>query len=259
MLQSQLGFLNYFRGYIPAYSELMAPIEALRKQGNNIKWLPEHSAVLAKVRKILESEVLLVAPDYTKELFVATDASKYGLAAILYQVDAEGTNQYIRMGSRSLKPAEINYGAPQREFRAVLEALRWFKEYLYGRRFVLYTDHQALMYMLTRDKISPVIENWVDEILSFDFKIEHIPGIANHLPDALSRFYDSDPRTVESKGYGALLGALRPLEVEELQDITEVFTEAVGSEDVEEVVKGGILSSGHTCMVILEHQIWLGC
>jgi hypothetical protein len=77
-------------------------------------------------------------------MVVSTDASKYGLGAVLYQLDAEeGTNlevsellqmpkKYIRMASRSLNPSECNYGAPQRELLGVLFALRSFRPYLFG-------------------------------------------------------------------------------------------------------------------------------
>jgi hypothetical protein len=223
MLQRQLGFLNYFRGYVPCYSHIMAPIEKLREKDNRIAWTEEHSRIMARVRNILEMEILLVAPDYTRPLFVGTDASKYGLGAILYQVDENGKKQYIRMASRSLGPSEIHYGAPQRELRAVLEALRWFKVYLYGRKFTLYTDHQSLVYLLTRDKISSVIENWMYEVLSFDFEIKHLPGIENHLPDVLSRFYDDDPRREERPDYVALLGAL-PATEETERNIQNLWT-----------------------------------
>ena len=218
MLQRQLGFLNYFRGYIPKYSHLMAPIEELRSQGNKIKWLPEHSAIMAKVRSILEHEILLAAPDYSKPLFVGTDASKYGVAAVLFQKNEDGSKSYIRMASRSLIPSETHYGAPQRELRAVLEALRWFRVYLWGRKFTVYTDHQALVYMLSREKISPVVENWMHEILSFNIHFEHIPGIENHLPDALSRFYDDDPRIEEKPDYVALMGSMVIESLPQLQD-----------------------------------------
>ena len=153
-----------------------------------------------------------MAPNYTKPMYVRTDAPKYGLAAIFYQIDVK---RYIRMASRSLGPMEIHYGAPQRELRAVLEALRWFKVYLYGRQLKLYTDHQSLVYLLTRDKVSSVIENWMYEILSFNFEIRHLPGLENHLPDALSRFYYNDTRKEDRPDYVAIMGALTVAETDE--------------------------------------------
>jgi len=95
---------------------------------------------------------------------------------------------------------------------------------LYGRRFTLYTDHQSLIYLLTRDKISSVIENWMFEILSFDFEIKHLPGIENHLADVLSRFYDNDPRMNERPDYVRLLGAL-PAEETQSQDLQELWVQ----------------------------------
>ena len=208
MLQRQLGFINYFRGYIPRYSHLMAPIERLRTQGNKIEWKEEHTAIMRRVRSILETEILLAAPDYTRRLYVGTDASKYGIGAILYQIDEEtGEKRYIRMASRSLIPSEINYGAPQRELRAVLEALRWFKVYLHGRKFTLYTDHQSLIYMLSREKISSVIENWMFEILSFDWNSKPPSGC----PKQILR------RGPQGRKQSKLRASIRPVGVGERQ------------------------------------------
>jgi len=210
-LQQRLGFTNYFREYCPMYSKLMAPLESLRSKDSKIVWLPEHDRILDQFKKILSQQIMIQFPDFSQPLIVGTDASKYGLGAVLYQVDgAQDLNdpveliikkpkRYIRFASRSLSGSERNYGAPQRELLGVLFALRSFRAYLYGRRFRLLTDHQALTYMLNRPKVSSVIMNWLDEILLFNFKIEHLPGIKNILPDAISRIYDFDDREPDIK------------------------------------------------------------
>ena len=206
-LQQRLGFMNYFREYVPMYSRLMAPLEKLRTGGNQINWGPEHDVIVDKFERILRQQVLISYPDFTKQLIVSTDASKYGLGAALYQVDVEqGTKlevdqllampkKYVRLASKSLSPSECHYGAPQRELLGVLFALRSFRSYLFGHQFRLLTDHKSLTYMLERPKVSSVIFNWLDEILQFNFKMEHVPGILNVLPDLLSRIYDFDTRT----------------------------------------------------------------
>jgi transposase InsO family protein len=199
MLQSQLGFLNYFRDYIPGYSKLLAPIEALRSQGDKLQWLPAHTLIMEKIRNILETEILLQFPDFDLKFYVGTDASKYGISAVLYQIDKNGKKKYLRFASESLSPSERNYGAPQRELLAVLFALRSFRAYLFGRHFTIYTDHKSLTYLLSKEKVSSVIQNWMDEILGYDFEMVHLPGIENHLPDVLSRFYDNDPRLEDDK------------------------------------------------------------
>ena len=172
----------------------MAPIEDLRSQGDRIEWLEEHTVIFRKIKEILNEKVMLSYPDFNRELIIATDASKYGIGCMLYQIDDNKQKRYIRFASRSMSKSERNYGAPQRELLGVLYALRSFHNYVYGRRFKLYTDHQALTFMLKRTKLSSVIQNWMDEIMQYDFEMIHLPGISNHLPDVISRIYDFDPR-----------------------------------------------------------------
>jgi transposase InsO family protein len=204
-LQQRLGFTNYFREYCPLYSKLMAPLEQLRTQGK-IVWTKDHEKILDKFRAILNEQVMISYPDFSKPLIVATDASKYGLGCVLFQLVGHNDDQttvdqiikaqkrYIRFASRALTSSERNYGAPQRELLGVLFALKSFRPYLFGHRFRLFTDHQALTYMLERPKVSSVIFNWLDEILTYDFKMEHVPGLKNVLPDKISRIYDFDDR-----------------------------------------------------------------
>ena len=205
-LQQRLGFTNYFREYCPIYAKLMSPLEELRTQGDNVVWLPVHDLIMKKFRDILGQQLMIEYPDFTKPLIVGTDASKYGIGGVLYQMVGDCDDltdvqelvkqpkRYIRFASRALTPSERNYGAPQRELLGVLFALRTFRPYLFGRSFRLLTDHKSLTYMLERPKVSSVIFNWLDEILQFNFKIEHVPGILNLLPDKISRIYDFDER-----------------------------------------------------------------
>jgi transposase InsO family protein len=184
----------------------MSPLEELRTQGDKIVWLPEHDLIMKKLRDILSEQLMIEYPDFTKPLIVGTDASKYGIGGVLYQLVGECDDltdvqelikrpkRYIRFASRALTPSERNYGAPQRELLGVLYALRTFRPYLFGRFFRLLTDHKSLTYMLERPKVSSVILNWLDEILQFNFKMEHVPGILNLLPDKISRIYDFDER-----------------------------------------------------------------
>jgi transposase InsO family protein len=240
MLQRQLGFLNYFRDYIPKYSDLMAPVESLRSQGNNIKWTKDHDDILAKVRSILETRVLLQFPDFDKELFVGTDASKYGIGAVLYQLTSDGSKKYIRFASRSLSKSEQNYGAPQRELLAVLFALRSFHVYLFGHKFKVFTDHKSLTYMLQKTKVSGVIQNWMDEILTYNFTMEHLPGLLNHLPDAMSRFYDDDPRDETEIRY-TLVTAMD-------EDVTpDIYSEDLNDLEIEtnDEVKKDLMARAH--------------
>ena len=101
---------------------------------------------------------------------------------------------YISFAARALHDGEKGYGATKRELLAIIYALEHFRYYLFGNQFTLFTDYRALTYIFTQKHTNQMINNWLETLLSFDFKIVHRPGILNVLPDAISRFFDADKR-----------------------------------------------------------------
>jgi hypothetical protein len=102
MLQSQLGFFNYFRSEIPLYSRLFAPLEKLRYAAK-IDWCDEYQRIYDQALSILKSKLMLAFPDYDKPFFVSTDASKFGVGAVLYQEDTEKRPKYVKFVAKSLR------------------------------------------------------------------------------------------------------------------------------------------------------------
>jgi transposase InsO family protein len=187
-LQSHLGFINYFRDLIPLYSEIMAPLEAIRNM-KQITWNEEYSNIYTKIQNILASDIILSFPDFNLKFCIGTDASDSGVGAVLFQVKNEVTH-YINFAARSLSPSERNYGATKRELLAIIFALKKFHNYIYGTPFDLYTDHMALVSIFTQKNLNPMLERWIEILLSYNFTILHIKGIRNLLPDKISRFYE---------------------------------------------------------------------
>ena len=83
-----LGVVNYFRNFIPAASHLTKCMDKLRKapslQG---LWTAQHKQAFETLKKILLVHPVLHPVDFSKQLYVATDASNVGIAAVLYQFD----------------------------------------------------------------------------------------------------------------------------------------------------------------------------
>jgi RNase H-like domain found in reverse transcriptase len=77
---------------------------------------------------------------------------------------------------------------------AIINALEHFRNYLFGNQFTLFTDHIALTYIFTQKHTNQMIDNWLETLLSFYFKIVLTPGILNLLPDTISCFFDADNR-----------------------------------------------------------------
>ena len=189
-IQKFMGLINYFREYIPMISKVAAPIDRLRNDPDvKTHWTEEHTKSFESIKKILQSKALLHYPDMNKKFYVATDASIYGIAGVLFQRDDQSRIKHISFVSSSLSPSQRNWSTTKRELFAVVFALRKFRKYIWGRKFELYTDHKALVYLHTQKVANPMMIGWIDDLLDFDFDVVHIPGINNILPDTLSRLY----------------------------------------------------------------------
>lgn len=196
-IERLLGFTNYVRDYIPMYARLTEPLERLKKKKNFNLEAPEHAAGKASFGALVQainSAAVLHAPVPGVKLQVATDACQYGLGAVLYQeiTQRDGTErrQVIAFAATSLHGAQRSYPATGRELLGMIFALRKFHHYLFGREFVLYTDHDALTSMFTKKELSHHIKDWLDTVLQYDFEVRHRPGIKMILSDALSRIFD---------------------------------------------------------------------
>jgi transposase InsO family protein len=192
-MEKHLGFFNFFRDVIPLYSKLTAPLDKLRKVPNleNV-WTQEHSKAYDNLKKALLASQILSYPDFSRSFKIVTDASDKGLGAILYQENASGMIRYIAFAARSLSESERGYGATKRELAAIIFALEKFRYYVWGTHFTVYTDHNALKYIFTQKHSNQMINNWLEQLLDYDFNVVHLPGVQNILPDKLSRIYDAD-------------------------------------------------------------------
>ena len=191
-VESLLGLASYLRQYIPLYATLLAPFERVRKV-HAIKWNNQLEAAWCGLRAIISSAPVLHHAVEGVNLEVATDASNVGIGAVLYQT-IESQRQYIMFAAKALNSAQCNYPASKKELLAIVFALRAFDQWLLGRRFTLYTDHQALTFLLTTKNTTQTLRYWHDVMLQYDFKVIHRPGALNALPDAISRLFPRTPR-----------------------------------------------------------------
>ena len=189
-LQHYLGFFNYFRRFIPLYASVTAPLDRIRRKDVKQNWGKYQQQAWDKILKLLEMAPILRFPEFGKKFFLATDASKRGLGAVLFQEMENGEKAYISFQARALRKYEGNYPVSKLEVLAVIFALRKFRYYLLGRRFTLFTDHMALTSLFSAKKTNPAIMmRWLEIILEYDFSVIHLPGVKNVLPDHLSRIF----------------------------------------------------------------------
>ena len=127
-------------------------------------------------------------PDFNKTFIVQTDASENGIGAALLQEHEEGRFQ-VEYASKKLLPRESRYSVIERECLAVVWSVGKFMKYLYGKEFVIETDHQPLMYLNQAKYSNSRLVRWSLFLQNYRFHIRAIDGKHNVVADYLSRAY----------------------------------------------------------------------
>jgi hypothetical protein len=81
----------------------------------------------------------------------------------------------------------VKYSTYDKEFYAIIQALKKWRHYLISKEFVLYSDNHALQFVTQQEKLNQRHVKWVEYMKNFTFVIKHISGTANKVADALSR------------------------------------------------------------------------
>ena len=115
-----------------------------------------------------------------------TDASGDGIGAVLQQ-----QGKPIAFMSRALGISKKSWSTYTKEMLAVVEAIRMWRPYLLGRRFIIQTDQWSLKYLLEQRITTPEQQKWAAKLLGYDYEIQYRPGRENSVADALSRRLDS--------------------------------------------------------------------
>ena len=190
-LRSFLGLANYYRRFIRNYSELTHPLTILTRKNEQWRWESEQENSFQKVKSLLSSAPILAYPDFTKEFQVHTDASAYGIGAVLAQVrktTENGTDEVvIAYASKHLTDSQAKWATVEKEAYAIVFATKIFYPYLYGRRFTVYTDHKPLEWLMNIKEPTGRLMRWSLLLQEYDIAIGYRPGKMNQNADSLSR------------------------------------------------------------------------
>ncbi|GBG82120.1 hypothetical protein CBR_g34401 [Chara braunii] len=131
-----------------------------------------------------------IVPFYPSLPFiVTTDASQYGIGVVLQQDDGHGYRPVEFMSTR-LPSDKVAASTYERELYALREALDHWRQYLLGRHFKVYSDHETLRWLKTQARMTPKLTRWAGEIDQYDFELRPVKGKYNVVADALSRRSD---------------------------------------------------------------------
>jgi RNase H-like domain found in reverse transcriptase len=97
----------------------------------------------------------------------------------------------VAFASRKLSSAEKNYPVHELELLAIVYALKEWRPYLHGSRFVIKTDHYPFRYLDTQSNLSKRQRRWMETLQEYDYEIVYVQGKFNVVADELSRINES--------------------------------------------------------------------
>lgn len=209
-----LGLAGHFRAFIKDYAKRTKCLTELLQKGTSFTWTTECDAAYNDVVEMISSNPVLSIPDFRLPFELCTDASQYGTGAVLYQRDTSksGPQQLTVIGyhSYTFNGAEQNYCTTEKELLAVVHAVRYFRTFLEGRRFTLFTDHQPVAHIMTSADLKGRLARWVTELQHFDIDVHYKPGKNLLDADAMSRL-GLDAHAITSIEDGRLWEGTEPL------------------------------------------------
>ena len=198
-LQRNLGFVNYYRNYIPRMAEKLHPFYKKLKTEVPINITSELKKALDSVNKALSDacELALKQPIPGKQLVLMRDASFRSAGYALMIEDnpdqkiqsKRKTYAPVAFGSRIFSPAQLKMSIYSKEFLALYMAFLEFTHILWEatKPTIVLTDNKSVTRFFQTKAIPPALWNACDYVLQFNFRIAHIAGSVNTAADFLSR------------------------------------------------------------------------
>uniref|UniRef100_H2ZYP8 ribonuclease H n=1 Tax=Latimeria chalumnae TaxID=7897 RepID=H2ZYP8_LATCH len=170
-LKSFLGMLQYYAKLMPNLSSIVNTSAPVVSQEHKVE---VGKGPTASIRGVKEASAIIKG--FEKELFLACDASPYGLGAVLSHKDQEGTDRLIAYASRSLNAAEKNYSQLDKESLSIMFGIQRFHQYVYRRPFTIITDHKSLISIFNPEKATPSmasarIQRWSLKLAAYNYTL----------------------------------------------------------------------------------------
>ncbi|CAN6691797.1 unnamed protein product [Malus baccata var. baccata] len=128
-----------------------------------------------KLKELLSTALVIMPPDWSLPFELMCDASDYAAGAVLGQ-RVNKVPHVIYYASRTLNDAQLNYSTTENELLAIVFALEKFRSYLIGTKVIVFSDHAALKYLLTKKDAKPRLIRWILLLQEFNLKIKDKKG-----------------------------------------------------------------------------------
>lgn len=186
-VQRFLGLTSYFRKFIKNFSLKARPLYNLLRKDIKFCFDEKCTESFELLKKELVTYPVFALYNPASETELHTDACSQGIGAVLLQKQGAEKWSAVAYFSQTTNSAESKYHSYELEMLAVVRAIKQFHLYLYGLRFTIITDCNALVYAMNKVNLNPRIARWTLALQDYDFKVMHRSGNKMQHVDALSR------------------------------------------------------------------------
>jgi hypothetical protein len=191
-LRAFMGMINFYGKFIHRLHSYSGPLYELMKKNVRYEWKDKQKHAFEELRGLLTSDMVLTHYDPSKPIIVAADASEYGIGGVIMHEFPDGSQKPIAFTSRAFNDAEKNYGQIEKEALGLITAVKKFHQYIYGRSFLLLTDHKPLTFIFKPHGGIPKttasrLKRWARTLLDYTFTIKYVNTKEFGEADALSR------------------------------------------------------------------------
>mgnify|MGYP002394802164 CR=1 FL=1 len=196
-LEAFLGKVNYYRNFIPNMSTKCRDLNELRRKEAKWIWTSNCKKAFTNLVHDMAHITTLAHFDGQLPVILATDASNYGVGAVLSIRSTDNLERPLAYASRTLTKAETNYSQIEKEALSIIFGIKKFHSYLVGRHFELITDHRPLLAVFNPNKVLPIttanrLQRWALFLTGYTYEIRYKNTLAHANADALSRLPLSD-------------------------------------------------------------------
>lgn len=186
-----IGFVNYYWRFIRNLSSILFPLNKLLHKDTRFHWTRECEIAFRQAKTAFQSNEVLAHYDSKLPLVLATDASSYGVSAVLSHVYPDGTERAIQYASCTLTDTQKKYAQIDMEAYSIIFGIKKFYQYLYGSKFTLYNGHRPLVHIFAPSLQLPVynaarMQHYALYLCNFNYTIQYKNTKSHSNADCLS-------------------------------------------------------------------------
>jgi hypothetical protein len=193
-LRSFLGHARFYRRFIKDFSKIPKPLTNLLQKDVPFDFNEKCLAAFQTLKRALITAPIIQPPDWSQPFEIMCDASDYVVGAVLGQ-RKEGKVHAIYYASKTLNGAQLNYATMEKELLAIVFVFEKFRSYIVNSKVIVYTNHAAIKYLLSKKDAKPRLIRWILLLQEFDVEIQDKKGSENVVAGHLSRMNRDDEKS----------------------------------------------------------------